>query len=92
MKYVLDASVAWSWVMHRPMTSKALALRNDFSQQIHELIAPSTFGAEVASGLTKVERQKRRARRGSPDPVVLRTAGLQCTVGYASKQSHGERD
>jgi predicted nucleic acid-binding protein len=58
MKYVLDASVALSWVMPRPLTSKALALRDDFCNHIHELIAPSTFGAEVASGLTKAERQK----------------------------------
>jgi predicted nucleic acid-binding protein len=58
MKYVLDASVALSWVMPRPLTSKALALRDDFRNHIHELIAPSTFGAEVASGLTKAERQK----------------------------------
>src|SRR6266550_2336029 len=58
MKYVLDASVALSWVIPRPLTSKALALRDDFRNHIHELIAPSTFGAEVASGLTKAERQK----------------------------------
>lgn len=58
MKYVLDASVALSWVMPRPSTLKALALRDDFSRQFHELIAPSTFLAEVASGLTKAERQK----------------------------------
>ncbi len=58
MKYVLDASVALAWVIPRPMSPKALSLRDDFSNQIHELIAPSTFGAEVASGLTKAERQK----------------------------------
>jgi predicted nucleic acid-binding protein len=40
------------------LTSKALALRDDFCNHIHELVAPSTFGAEVASGLTKAERQK----------------------------------
>jgi hypothetical protein len=58
MKYVLDASVALSWVIPRPLTSKALALRTDFLNQTHELIAPATFGAEVVSGLTKAERQK----------------------------------
>jgi predicted nucleic acid-binding protein len=58
MKYVLDASVALSWVMPRPTSAKALALRDDFRQNVHELIAPSTFPAEVASGLTKAERQK----------------------------------
>jgi predicted nucleic acid-binding protein len=58
MKYVLDASLALSWVIPRPSTSKAIDLREDFRNHIHELIAPSTFGAEVASGLTKAERQK----------------------------------
>jgi len=58
MKYVLDASVALSWVMPRPFSSKALALRDDYRNHVHELIAPSTFGAEVASGLTKAERQR----------------------------------
>ena len=58
MKFVLDASVALSWVMPRPLTAKALALRDQYRNNFHELIAPSTFGAEVASGLTKAERQK----------------------------------
>lgn len=58
MKYVLDASVALSWVMPRPSSSKALSLRDDFRNRVHEVIAPSTFGAEVASGLTKAERLK----------------------------------
>lgn len=58
MKYVLDASVALAWVIPRPTTPKADALRDDYRQAIHELIAPSTFPAEIASGLTKAERQK----------------------------------
>ncbi|MBI2803511.1 MAG: type II toxin-antitoxin system VapC family toxin [Planctomycetes bacterium] len=58
MKYVLDASVALAWVIPRPMTLKADALRDDYRNAIHELIAPSTFPAEIASGLTKAERQK----------------------------------
>jgi predicted nucleic acid-binding protein len=58
MKYVLDASVALSWVIPRSTTQKALALRDDFGQHVHELIAPSTFPAEIASGLTKAERQR----------------------------------
>jgi predicted nucleic acid-binding protein len=44
--------------MPRPLTQKALGLRDDYRQQVHELIAPSTFPAEIASGLTKAERQK----------------------------------
>ena len=58
MKYVLDASVALSWVIPRPLTPKALRLRDEYRQAIHDLIAPSIFPAEAASALTKSERQK----------------------------------
>jgi hypothetical protein len=40
MKYVLDASVAVCWVLPRPLTAEALKLRDEFLQQIHELIVP----------------------------------------------------
>jgi predicted nucleic acid-binding protein len=58
MKYVLDASVAIRWVTQGPTSARALKLRDDFENTIHELIAPSHFGAEVASALTKLERTK----------------------------------
>lgn len=58
MKFVLDASVAVSWVLKRPQTPAALRLRQAFRNQVHELIAPSHFPAEIASALTKSERQK----------------------------------
>ncbi len=58
MKYVLDASVAVRWVLPYPLQSKALRLRDDYRQRIHELIAPSHFPGEIASALTKAERQK----------------------------------
>jgi hypothetical protein len=65
MKYVLDASVALAWVIPRPIAPMADVLREDYRNAIHELIAPSTFPAEIASGLTKAERQKGHQRRGS---------------------------
>src|SRR6516225_4039622 len=58
MRYVLDASVGLCWVLSRPLSPKALRLRNDFQKSIHELIAPAHFQGEIASGLTKAERQK----------------------------------
>lgn len=58
MKYVLDASVALCQVIPRPFSPNALRLRDEYRRNIHELIAPSTFSAEVASALTKSERQK----------------------------------
>lgn len=58
MRYVLDASVALNWVLPRPNSGKALQLRADFQNAIHELLAPSVFPGEIASALTKAERQK----------------------------------
>jgi predicted nucleic acid-binding protein len=58
MRYVLDASAALCWVLPRPNSAKALQLRADFQNAVHELIAPSIFSGEVASALTKAERQK----------------------------------
>jgi predicted nucleic acid-binding protein len=58
MKYVLDASVALCWVLQRPLSARALQLRHDYGHQVHELIAPAVFPSEIASALTKSERQK----------------------------------
>ena len=58
MRYVLDASVALCWVIPRPLSPKALLLRDQYRRQIHELIAPSVFPHEIATALTKSERQK----------------------------------
>src|ERR1700686_938580 len=58
MKYVLDASVALSWVLQRPHSLKAVTLRDEYLNGIHDLIAPDIFPGESASALTKSERQK----------------------------------
>jgi predicted nucleic acid-binding protein len=57
MKYVLDASIAVKWVLTEPDSPKAIALRNDFRKQIHELLAPDIFPVEVAHALTRAERR-----------------------------------
>ena len=58
MKYVVDASVALREDLPGPLTGKAQALKTDFLNKIHELLAPDIFPAEIASALTKAERQK----------------------------------
>lgn len=58
MRYVLDASAAVCWVTARTGTPHADRLRDGVRQGVHDLIAPSVFPAEVASALTKMERQK----------------------------------
>jgi predicted nucleic acid-binding protein len=58
MRYVVDSSVALKWVLTEPDSSKALALRQDFRRQLHELLAPDVFPVEVAHALTRAERRR----------------------------------
>jgi predicted nucleic acid-binding protein len=58
MIYVLDSSVAVKWAIPEIGAEKALALRNDVRNKIHEIIAPDVFASEVAHALTKAERMK----------------------------------
>ncbi len=57
MKYVLDASVAAKWLLPEADSRLALALRDDFQRQIHELIAPDIFPIEIAHTLIRAERK-----------------------------------
>jgi predicted nucleic acid-binding protein len=57
MRYVLDASVAVKWVLPEPDAAKALALRDDCRNGIHQLLAPESFAIEVAHALTRAERR-----------------------------------
>lgn len=78
MKYVLDSSVALKWTIRETDTAKALQLREDYRNKIHELIAPDVFAIKVAHALTRAERQKRinvgESKRFLTD--VLKTAPL----------------
>ena len=59
MKYVLDSSVALKWVLPEPDSAKAIRLRDESKNGIHELLAPDIFAPEVANGLVSAERQGR---------------------------------
>ena len=59
MKYVIDSSVAFKWVVPEPDSDKADRLREDFRNAVHELIAPGVFPVEVGHALTRAERQRR---------------------------------
>ena len=59
MRYVLDSSVALKWLLPEPHTDKALRLRDDARNSVHEFLAPDIFPLEVLNSLTKAERTKR---------------------------------
>jgi predicted nucleic acid-binding protein len=59
MKYVVDACVAFKWLVPEVDTDKALRLRDDYRAGIHQLLAPDFFPIEIAHSLTRAERQGR---------------------------------
>ena len=59
MKYVIDASTAFQWEVPEPDSLKAIRLREDYRNGIHELISPDIFPAEVGNALLVAERKGR---------------------------------
>jgi predicted nucleic acid-binding protein len=58
VKYVLDASVGLKWVIVEPDSDKAIRLRDEYRNAMHELLAPESFTIECAYALTKKQRQR----------------------------------
>lgn len=67
MRYVLDSNVGIKWVLPEADSPQAIALRDDFRQGLHELIAPDVFPVEVAHALARAER---RGIIASPEAIV----------------------
>lgn len=59
MKYVIDSSVMVKWVLAEPDSDKALRLRDDLRNSVHELLSPDIFTLEASHALTRAERQLR---------------------------------
>jgi predicted nucleic acid-binding protein len=61
MKYVIDCSVAFKWAVAETDSDKAISLRDDYRNQVHELLAPDLFSSEIANALLVAERRGRIA-------------------------------
>src|SRR5262245_28106649 len=57
MRYALDSNVGLKWVLKEPDSPKAIRLRDDFRQGVHELIGPDVFPVEVAHAIARAERR-----------------------------------
>jgi predicted nucleic acid-binding protein len=57
MRYVLDSNVALKWVLPEADDDKAIRIRDEFGQGIHEWLSPDVFPVEVAHALAKAERR-----------------------------------
>ena len=56
MKYVIDTSVDIKTYVQEQGTAKAIRLRNEYHQGVHELIAPDIFPTEMCNVLMILER------------------------------------
>ena len=59
MRYILDSSVAFKWVVPEPHSDEALHLRAGFQSGIDELLSVDVFPGELGHALTRAERQGR---------------------------------
>jgi predicted nucleic acid-binding protein len=59
MKFVLDSSVAFKWVVPESDSDKADRLRKDVRTGTLTILAPDVFPAELGHALTRAERQRR---------------------------------
>lgn len=59
MKYVIDCSATFPVFVPEPLTPKATALRDDYLNQVHELLAPDFLITEMSNALIVAERRKR---------------------------------
>ncbi len=59
MRYILDSCVGIKWLLEEIDSDKAIRLRDEFRNGIHELLAPDIYPIEVAHALTRAERQRR---------------------------------
>jgi predicted nucleic acid-binding protein len=78
MKYVIDTSVAFKWALAETDSDKAILLRDDFRNGIHEFRAPDLFPTEIGNSLLTAER---RGRIQPGDwPIFFNDIMLYCPV------------
>jgi len=79
MKYVVDSSVGFKWVLIENLSDKARKLRQDYTDGKLNLLSPDVFPIEIAHALTRAERQKRitRPESGVLLADVLKTLPIQ---------------
>ena len=59
MRYILDSSVAFKWVVPEQHSDKALRLRASVQAGVDELLSPDVFPGELGHAVTRAERQGR---------------------------------
>jgi predicted nucleic acid-binding protein len=57
MRYALDPNIALKWVLPEADDLKAIKVRDEFGQGVHDPLAPDIFPIEVAHALARAERR-----------------------------------
>jgi len=57
MRYVLDSNVALKWVLPETDDAKAIRIRDDYRQGLHQLMSPDVYPIEIAHSLARAERR-----------------------------------
>ena len=74
MKYVLDSSVAFKWVVPESDTPRAVQLRDEFRAAVHELIAPDVFPPDRVRTIAE-HRIAHKHERNAKDGSTMRSPG-----------------
>jgi hypothetical protein len=53
MKYFLDSSVAFKWVVAEALSDEAQLVRDDYCNKVHKQLSPDVFPIEIAHALTR---------------------------------------
>lgn len=81
MKYVVDSSAALKWVLPEIDSDKAIRLREEYRNGLHDLLAVDIFPAEAGNGLLVAERMGRIASFANLLADILTTCPrLQSTI------------
>ena len=88
MRLVLDPSVALKWCLPEMDVDKALQLRQEYQQGIHDLLAPDVFPIEVGHALSKAHRQRKITEDEANlhfDDILSTAPQLHSSLGLLSR-------
>jgi hypothetical protein len=87
MKYVLDSNVVLKWVLPEADSDKAIRIRDEFGQGIHQLLGPDVFPIEVAHSLARAERRG-DIKQGQHSRVGPEAKSRWFTHGNPARRDH----
>src|SRR5581483_7876958 len=98
MRYVIDSSTAFKWLVVEKDSDKARRLRDEYRNGIHELLAPDFLTMELSNALIVAERRARitkgdtaLARRLHHAPLAVRRVAGPPPARPCDRGGHGRQ-